>query len=487
MLTRFDVRSLGHQDQHGPYNHPDLPESLKGHPPNPKGLVLHHQITPVYAPVVVMTSLRVLICGAGIAGPALAFWLSKIGCAVTVIERTSTARHVGQQIDIRAQGVTVMRRMGIEAAVRARVVDERGTQIVDRNGKRKAFFAANKSGKGRQTISSEFEIMRRDLSVILFDITKDKTKYVYGIRVQSFEQLGGDKGVYVKFSDGTEDIFDLVVGADGQNSELRKLLLGPDTPDPFYPSGTLMAWVTIPSVEGDPDTFTGCIAPGRRAIGTRVGRPGCQQLYLMAVADDLPEGHPLKATLKNGSTVASQKKAWADYFEDAGWEASRFTRDMVSSPLADDWHACDVGQVRMDSWFKGRVALVGDAGFCPSPATGMGTACAFVGAYVLAGEIARTCGLTAEGNADDVDVEKARQRVPAALQAYDQRLRPFITKVHKRAHRGKLPSSALGISFWYFALSCIETLKLDKIASRMLPDDVIGWNLPEYPELGTSR
>jgi 2-polyprenyl-6-methoxyphenol hydroxylase-like FAD-dependent oxidoreductase len=121
-----------------------------------------------------MAPLKVLICGGGIAGPSLAFWLSKLDYDITIMERSPSIRANGQQIDLRGQGVQVMKKMGIEQAVRAKAVDEQGIQYVDPEGRRTAFIAANKSGKGRQSATSEFEIMRGDICHILYDLVKDK-------------------------------------------------------------------------------------------------------------------------------------------------------------------------------------------------------------------------------------------------------------------------------------------------------------------------
>src|ERR1700760_3856821 len=109
-----------------------------------------------------MAPLKVLIIGGGVAGPALAHWLSRIEADVTLIERSSDIRASGQQIDLRAQGVPLMGKMGIEAAVRAVTVHESGTQLIDINGKTKAFFPAAEAGSAKQSFTSEFEIMRGD-------------------------------------------------------------------------------------------------------------------------------------------------------------------------------------------------------------------------------------------------------------------------------------------------------------------------------------
>ena len=434
-----------------------------------------------------MAPLKVLISGAGIAGPALAFWLARIGCAVTVLERSVRDRHTGQQIDIRGQGVAAMRKMGIEAAVRAHVVKEPGTLFVDGAGRHRAFFPTAITGTGDQSISSEFEIMRGDLCRILHDITKDGVVYRYGTSVEGFERLEGDEGVRVRLSNGEELTFDLVVGCDGIHSKTRHLMLGPDTPDAFRFGGSVISWVTIPAEKGDTNNFTIYIAPGRRVICTRKDRADCLRVYFLTSVYGLPKDHPLKTTLKSGD-VAAQKHAWAAHFKGAGWQAERFTREFVASPLADDWYCSESGQVKLDAWSKDRVTLLGDAAYCPSPAAGQGTALALVGAYVLAGEIARHCGLDADPKGGETvnSPEMVRQGIPAALRAYETTLRPLISKVQKASEKpggGGYPNSKLVVSLVYVVTGLVQKLGIDRLLTRIMTGSGAGWSLPEYEEL----
>ncbi|KAI8719692.1 FAD-binding-3 domain-containing protein [Fusarium sp. LHS14.1] len=135
-----------------------------------------------------MAPLRVLICGGGCAGPALAFWLARDGHHVTVVERFPALRATGAQIDLREQGIEVVKRMGLLDAVRSRLVDEAGVSFVDSNGKVMGTIMANTSGKGAQSLTSEYEIMRGDLVRLLYDETKDDVNYVFNKTVESFEQ-----------------------------------------------------------------------------------------------------------------------------------------------------------------------------------------------------------------------------------------------------------------------------------------------------------
>ncbi len=216
-----------------------------------------------------MPQIKVLISGAGVAGNALAFWLAKLGyCDVTLVERSHELRTTGLQVDLRGAGVDVLRRMGLETGFRARAAPELGIQFVDKSGRRRAFFPANKSGKGPQSFTSEFEIMRGDLCRLLYDATgKDRIKYVFGTSIDGFEEKD-DASVEVHFTNGTTDRFDLVVGADGVGSHTRKIMLGcqNSTADPsFYPRGnSYIAYFTIRHpMEEEEEYIAKCyVAPG---------------------------------------------------------------------------------------------------------------------------------------------------------------------------------------------------------------------------------
>jgi 2-polyprenyl-6-methoxyphenol hydroxylase-like FAD-dependent oxidoreductase len=199
-----------------------------------------------------MAPLKVLIVGGGIAGNALAFWLSKLGHDTTVIERFSSLRATGLQVDLRGHGIEVLKRMGLEQSFRSKAASEQGIQMVDSTGKRRGYFPANKSGKGAQSFTSEFEIMRGDLCRIIHDATKDRAKYVFGTSVEIIEEKHG--AVHVKFADGKKDQFDLLVGADGQWSRTRKMMFANDKTDGFVPlNGMCVAYFTMarPIQEGE--------------------------------------------------------------------------------------------------------------------------------------------------------------------------------------------------------------------------------------------
>ncbi|KAJ4402344.1 hypothetical protein N0V82_010790 [Gnomoniopsis sp. IMI 355080] len=431
-----------------------------------------------------MAPLKVLIIGGGITGPALGFWLAKLQCDITILERSPDLRASGQQIDIRGQGVTCMRRMGLERDVRDKVVDEQGFKLIDIHGRTKALFEANKTGRGKQSMTSEFEIMRGDLVRILYGKTKDTCRYLFGTTVEDFEQRGD--GVWVKFSDGKEEGFDLVVGADGQGSRTRRKMLGPDATDAFKSFNLYLCYYTVPKTDKDENYAVALLLPGRRVVSTRVDNPKTMQVYL-GVMDPNAELTELEEAARTGN-MEKQKAIYLDMFKDAGWETPRLLDGLKKDALAKDFYGQRVGQVRMDKpWSKGRVVLLGDAAYCPSPVSGVGTSLGLVGPYVLAGEIAKQLRQSSKDGSSSATTEDHGRVVDAALDSYEKVLRPFVETTQK------LPPGVPGIVYaetewgvWIrnFIFGLFSTLRIDKIISRFSSDDFGGgWKLPEYPEL----
>lgn len=154
-----------------------------------------------------MAPLKVLICGGGIAGNALAFWLTRSNHDVTIIERYPDLRVSGLQVDLRGAGIEVLKRMGLDEGFRAHAAKEEGMQMVSSSGREWAYFPANKSGEGAQSFTSDYEIMRGDLTRLLHGASK--AKILFNTSIKRYE----DKGdcVEVVFSDGKTGQFDLYV------------------------------------------------------------------------------------------------------------------------------------------------------------------------------------------------------------------------------------------------------------------------------------
>ena len=412
-----------------------------------------------------MAKLKILICGGGLAGNTLAFWLTRQQHDVTVLEKFPDLRLTGLQIDIRGHGVEVMKRMGLEKAFLAHAVQEQGLEFVNSSGTRKAYFPANRSGQGLQSFTTEHEIMRGDFCRIVHDAVQGRARYVFGKTVQSFEQKG--EAVEVVYSDGQKEEFDLVVGADGQWSSTRNMMLGPGAPDPVTFLGVYIAYFTAPLQQREGEEYNGTIyvAPDKRVLFTRRHRPDQIQVYLMS--QDRSER--MQNARKNG--VEEEKAAFVEAFRGAGWRTDQFLQWLEES---DDFYCEKLSTVKLPSWSDGRVTLLGDAGYCPSAAKGMGTTSAIVGAYVLAGEIGKHCGGSG-----------TKQALPSALKSYDQKFRPFMEQVQEginpeSGYWTKIPTSPLGIAILNFVLGLAAFFRLDAFAKLIASEDVKGWSLPNY-------
>ncbi|MFD5841019.1 FAD-dependent monooxygenase [Streptomyces chartreusis] len=401
--------------------------------------------------------LRVLVAGGGVAGQALAFWLTRGGHQVTVVERFPALRASGAQVDLRGQGIEAVERMGLLDTVRSQLVDEAGVAFIDSRGRPKATIMANTSGKGRQTLTSEYEIMRRDLVRILHDATKDDTEHVFGKSVDGFDQ--DDHHVTAHFSDGTSAEYDLLIGADGQGSRIRQALLPADF-DPYWRVGIHMAYWFVPRIVSDSNIRDTYMAPGGRQIMRRSHNTTETQVYFV-IREDSAE-----ASAIHRASVEEQQEFWAGRFRDAGWQTERFIEGMRASPF---FYSQEIAQVRSDTWSKGRVVLAGDAAHCPSPYSGMGTSGGLVGAYVLAGEINR--------QAHDL---------PTALANYDRVLRPFVNEiqaeVNPRLLRVGMPMNQHAISAFHSATALACFFRIPDLVARFSKEDRGGdWQLPAHP------
>ncbi|TGJ82790.1 hypothetical protein E0Z10_g5973 [Xylaria hypoxylon] len=405
-----------------------------------------------------MPPLKVLISGGGIAGNALAFWLSKIGHDITVVERYSTLRDTGLQLDLRGHGIEVMKRMGLQEAFEAQVAPEKGVRLVDKRGRQRAFFPSTAPGEDVQNFTSEFEIMRGDMCRILHGAAVQLgAKFVFGNSIEKFE--------------------DKVVGADGLNSRTRKMMLGTDTDDGLRPlDGVVSGYFTMPRPmqEGEEYLATVYMAPGNRGLMIRRSNPDNWQVYIGGKTDafkNVPRGD-----------VKAEKAVMTEMLRGAGWESENVLRALNTD---NDFYLERMALVKLDRWFRGRVVLVGDAAWCPTANTGMGTTSSIVGAYILAGEIGRHCG---RGSAKPAGESSTGENIAKALASYDTKFRPFMDQVQKGVGEGSdwgysLLSTAFGISLMHLFAAVASYFKVN-IGAMMLKEQVKDWNLPDYEELG---
>jgi 2-polyprenyl-6-methoxyphenol hydroxylase-like FAD-dependent oxidoreductase len=314
--------------------------------------------------------MRVLISGGGIAGPALAFWLHRAGADVTVVERAPGPRPGGHAVDVRGVARRVVELMGLREAIRELQVDERGLALVDGRNRPMARMPADLFGG--EGIVAEIEISRGDLARILYDATAADCAYRFGDRIVALTQDAD--GVDVTFAGGGSDRFDIVVGADGVHSAVRALAFGPDAEFVRYLGGC-GAYFTVPDPGDLGNWFLMYNAPGGRVAGLRPERGGTAKASL-SFTTPRPPGR---------LTPAQQRRLLAERMAGAGWKVPEL---LAAMPGAPDFYFDEISQVRVGKWWRGRVVLIGDAGYCGSPLAGLGTSMSLVGAYVLAGELA---------------------------------------------------------------------------------------------------
>lgn len=414
--------------------------------------------------------LNVLIVGAGVCGPAIAMLMQRSNPQhnITIVERSPTLRSTGQQIDLKTQAPHILRKMGLLDQIRARCVNETGLEMVDSLGRQIAYLGASASGERGPGLTSEYEIMRGDMVQVLYDTSikqneelrlcpEKEITYSFGQTITTLNQ--GAQGVDVTFSDGRKQRYDLVIAADGQNSRTRQLAFGQEVSDAAFKSlGIHGAYFSIPRIDGEGTLARGHLAPGRKMIITRTSdRPVTGALLFT-----MKESPILKASYKE--SVESQKEAFVEAFKDIDWQADRLISGLKKS---DDFYANELGQIKMNQLSTGRVVLLGDAGYCPSPFTGLGTNLCLVGAYVLAGELARQ-----------------RNDVMGALKCYEEKMRPFIDECQQ------ISQTTLGFLFPTSRLGIWSMNKLIWVLSKVtgfFPQSKKGDNhderLPAYPEL----
>ncbi|MFI1198730.1 FAD-dependent monooxygenase [Streptomyces sp. NPDC020883] len=349
-----------------------------------------------------MKNANVLVSGASVAGPALAYWLNRYGFNVTVVERAPDLRPGGQAIDVRGPALEVAERMGLLPEIRQLATDIRGMTVVGESGQ-ELYSSTEQTFTGGRIDNPDVEIMRDDLCSVIHRATEDNVRYLFNDSITSITQ-DEDRGVHVTFERSDPRDFDLVVGADGLHSNVRKLAFGPES-DYIHHLGSYLGLFTAPNfldldywqIYHQSRELGGIIMSARNNTESRV--------YL-----GFQQADPLEYDYRD---IQSQKRLLADRFANAGWEFPRALKYMWDAP---DFHFDSLSQIRMNRWSQGRVVLLGDAGYCGSPMTGQGTSLALIGAYVLAGEL-----------------KAARGDHLAAFAAYEQELREHVAGTQQLA------------------------------------------------------
>lgn len=344
----------------------------------------------------------VLISGASIAGPSLAYWLTGYGFQVTVVEKAATLRGGGYAIDIRGSALGVVDRMGLLPRLREAHVGTRKISFVDPGGA--PIGSVTPEALAGDPDSQDLEVRRGDLAEILYAPIRDRAEFVFNDSVAALDD-DGDR-VRVAFGSGTRRDFDLVIGADGLHSRTRQLVFGPEEPFHRY-LGHTFALFSLPNDLGLAHEAVLWNAPGK-AAAVYAHDPADRMFALLAFARQDPPFDAFR-------DPAAQRRLVAAMFPERAWHVPRLVAAMRE---ADDLFFDIVSQIRMPAWSRGRVALAGDAAHATSFQSGQGSSVALAGAYILAGELA--------SHDDHAD----------AFAAYEKKLRPFAERNQDLATAG---------------------------------------------------
>ncbi|NMO90506.1 FAD-dependent monooxygenase [Actinomycetospora sp. TBRC 11914] len=393
-------------------------------------------------------SRHALISGASIAGPALAHQLHARGWRTTVVERAPRLRDEGQNIDIRGAGRQVARLMGIEDAVRAGGTGEVGLKMVREDGFAFATFPAGDNDTDGPT--AELEILRGELSRVLYERTRDHTDYRFGEQIRDLTDHGDH--VTADLASGDRVDADLVVVAEGTHSRTRDLVIPGARLDEL---GLYIAYLTIPQLPDDDRWWRWYHGPGSLGVSLRPDNLGTTRAMLSFLSD--VRG---LETLSRADQVTILRRTFAD----VGWQAPRVLEALDDAPMYFD----AIAQVRLDRWSRGRGVLLGDAAWAAGP-FGTGTSLGLTGAYVLAGELDATSDHR------------------TALERYEQRMRPFVDRaqtVRPSVIRAMNPTSSLGVTLHRaaFRTAAEVSKRLGVLVNAIArpPSDAI--DLPSYPE-----
>lgn len=347
-------------------------------------------------------NINVLISGASVAGLTTAYWLTRYGFKVTVVERAPHLRLGGQALDVRGPALEVAERMGMLTTFLERATKLAGMSIVDGQGNEIATHT-DRTMTGGRLDGPDVEVLRDELCRVLYEAVSNRAEFLFGDTATSITQDA--TGVDVSFAHTASRRFDLVVGADGLHSGVRRLVFGPEQQFLRF-MGLHIAVFSVPNFLCLDHWEVLCHNGETSGLMLAADKNARARVYL-GFSSEEPRDYDYH-------DVAAQKHLLAEHYKDAGWEFPRILEHLQES---DDLYFYSASQVRMNRWSNGRVVLVGDAGYSVTPASGQGTTVAMVGAYVLAGELA--------ANQSDL---------VTGIECYENELRDYVTRNLDAAH-----------------------------------------------------
>jgi 2-polyprenyl-6-methoxyphenol hydroxylase-like FAD-dependent oxidoreductase len=392
---------------------------------------------------------KILISGAGIAGPTLAYWLRRYGCEPVLIERAPALRTGGYLVDFWGLGFDVAERMALAPALYREGYHITEVRIVDDVGRKAGGFKADSI---RTVLGDRFtSILRSDLSRLIYEALEDHVPTIFGDTVTAIEQR--DDGVLVRFKHRAPERFDLLVGADGLHSVVRSLVFGPEDTFEKYLGYYVASFSSASYPHWEHDAFISYAAPGRQ-VSRYTLRDG-RTVFFFIIASD-------KKLAVGPHDAQAQKQVLRDTFGHDGWECRQIFEALDG---ADDLYFDAVSQIQMPSWVQGRVAVVGDACFGPSLLAGQGSSLAMGAAYILAGELAKVNG--------DYGI---------AFKRYEDMLRP-VMEGKQRAARSFAGSFAPKTRWGIYLRNRITALMSQPFVAKffmgkLLTDPIA---LPDYP------
>lgn len=361
-----------------------------------------------------MDNKNILISGAGIAGTTLAFWLKKLGFNPTIIEISPGLRKGGYAIDFMGAGYNVAEKMEVISALKMVDINFSKLVFVDNNNKEKGSMNYRKIKNflnGRA-----FTLLRSDLAKVIYQSIDKDVEIIFGDTITKIDQ--SEKEVSVTFRSGETRNFDLLVGADGLHSNVRNLVFGDEMQfEKYY--GYYTSSFSIDNFSLGNSAFVMYNVPYKQVAVYSKSENKSNTFFIFTSPEKLSYQH---------HDIGKQKQILKSEFQDSGWKCPELLSQIDSTT---DFYFDSVSQIKMDNWYKGRITLVGDAGYCPSLLSGKGSTLAMVGAYILAGEL-----------------KQANGNYKTAFEQYEILFKPFMDKKQKSAQsfaKSFIPKSNFGI------------------------------------------